>query len=635
MEWLLREREQLEELGFSVPPPQLDDRLLHPHAGRLTVSVADERDWFDLRGEVRVDEFVIPFAKIAKYIRNNDRYYPLPNGRYFLIPREWWAKYGEVAKYGTTEGNGLRLSRAHFPLVQHLTPAGEGEAERAREAAADYQPGSDLKAELRPYQLAGTRWLIEHHHQNLGACLADDMGLGKTLQTIAVLLYAKGRRRELAEQQQAATDPAPQLDLFSAPAPDESFLQPLHALVVLPASLVFNWAAELRQFAPRLTVHMHTGPKRPKDIRILRRYDVILTTYHTALRDKELLAEIEFEYIVLDESQQIKNRGSKLFKAVNELNARHRISLSGTPIENSLADLWSQMQFLNPGLLKGYAFFRKEFQLPIEKANDDNKKDKLRRLVAPYLLRRTKDEVAKDLPELHTQLFYCEMEKEQRKVYEREKSAARNHLLGNYAPQDGAYRLLVVQTLTRLRQLANHPVMMNADYAHGSGKFTEVLEQWETVRKAGHKALFFSSFVKHLELFRAELNERGQQHAWISGSVAAKDRAAAVRRFQEEDELQAFLISIKSGGTGLNLTQADYVFVLDPWWNPTIEHQAIARAHRIGREGTVFARKFISRDTIEEKIVKLQERKHQLAEDIIGKSGKLDLDKTELSFLLE
>ncbi|MEL6141205.1 MAG: DEAD/DEAH box helicase, partial [Bacteroidota bacterium] len=634
IQWFIDHRFALEQAGFHLPTPTLEgDKLLSLQAGQLTVSVADERDWFDLRGEVKVGEYHIPFARIAKYIRRGERLYPLPNGTHFLIPEEWAARYQEILQFAQLEKDQVQLAKSHYTLLEQVAPELNTGKEAAREAA-DFTPSKALKATLRPYQLEGAQWLVQHYHQQLGACLADDMGLGKTLQTISILLYAKEQKGVNEEKPQTTPPTAPQLDLFAAPAEDESFLQPLRALIVLPASLVYNWESEIQRFAPSLTILRHIGPKRIKEVRVLRRYDVLLTTYQTALRDKEILEHIEFEYIVLDESQQIKNRQSKVFRAVNELRANHKISLSGTPIENSLSDLWSQMQFLNPGLLRSFNFFKKEFITPIEKHDDEAKKDQLRKLVAPYLLRRTKGEVAKDLPQLHTQHFICELATEQRKRYEKEKSAARNHLLKQFAPQDGQYRMLVVRTLTRLRQLANHPALLSEDYSQGSGKFDEVMEQWEVVRKSGHKVLFFSSFVTHLELFKAEFENRQQNFAWISGDVNAKQRAKEVERFQEDPNLQAFFISIKSGGTGLNLTAADYVFVLDPWWNPTIEQQAIARAHRIGRTEPVFARKYISKDTIEEKIVKLQERKSQLAEDIIGKNGKLDFDKGELEFLL-
>ncbi|MEM7575090.1 MAG: DEAD/DEAH box helicase [Bacteroidota bacterium] len=634
--WLLRQREALQAAGFVVMAPEVGEQAIYPHPAKLTLGVSEDNDWFDLRGEISVGEYKIPFSKLIKYIRKGERLYPLPNGNHFLIPIEWLTQYGELSQFVKLEQEQVRLARSHYTLLDEFDLE-SADPEAAQELAQAYRPSPLLKAALRPYQLEGVQWLVQHYHQGLGACLADDMGLGKTLQTIAVLLFAK---EQLEQQEQAKPTKeagpgaaTPQLDLFAAP--DEDFLQPLKALIVLPASLVYNWAAELERFAPSLTVLRHTGQQRQKDARVLRRFDIILTTYQTANRDQELLRELELSYIILDESQQIKNRQSKVFKALNSLNASHRISLSGTPIENSLSDLWSQMQFINPGLLRSYNFFRQEFILPIERQDNEEKKAQLRKLVQPYLLRRTKDEVAKDLPELQVQPYICDMTSEQRKRYEKEKSAARNHLLSSYKPADGQYRMLVVRTLTRLRQLANHPALISADYAKGSGKFTEVLEEWEQVRKSGHKALFFSSFVTHLELFKKVFDEADHPYAWISGKVSSKARAEEVRRFQEEEDVQAFFISIKSGGTGLNLTAADYVFVLDPWWNPTTEQQAIARAHRIGRKDRVIARKFISKDTIEEKILKLQQKKTQLAEDIIGKSGKLLLDKQELSYLLK
>jgi SNF2 family DNA or RNA helicase len=292
------------------------------------------------------------------------------------------------------------------------------------------------------------------------------------------------------------------------------------------------------------------------------------------------------------------------------------------------------MQFINPGLLRNYAFFKKTFITPIEQHDDEEKKEQLRKLVNPHLLRRTKEEVAPDLPELDVQHYYCEMTPPQRKRYEQEVAAARNALLGTYTPENGQYKLRVIQTLTRLRQLANHPVLVEEDYAKKSGKFEEVLEQWETVHKSGHKVLIFSSMVSHLELFRDKLISEGQPFAWITGQVTSKQRALEVARFQEDPAVQTFFISIKAGGTGLNLTAADYVFILDPWWNPSTEDQAIARAHRIGRKGNVFARKFLTKDTIEEKINRLQARKKQLSEDIIGDGGGLDFDREELRYLL-
>jgi non-specific serine/threonine protein kinase len=644
LRWLLQREAELSAAGIEVVPPEEAGNRFSIYEGTVSLDVAEDNDWLDLKGTVIVGPYEIPFAKLVRFIQKEERRFPLPDGDIFLIPEEWFAKYRPGLQFAKVEGKKVRMARSQAPLLATLGLE-VGDTGHADAMAEAFLPSPKLKATLRPYQLEGARWLVRHHHELLGACLADDMGLGKTLQTIAVLLYAKERLATLLPEEVGANagakeglksnEPVPQLDLFSASAPDEEFLQPLKALIVLPSSLVFNWRNELSRFAPSLTVEAHTGQNRTKDPRILRRFDVLLTTYQTALRDQPFLDQIEWEYIVLDESQQIKNRQSKVFKALNELNAKHRISLSGTPIENSLSDLWSQMQFINPGLLRNFAFFKKAFITPIEVHDDEQKKEQLRKLVTPHLLRRTKEEVAPDLPDLDVQVFYCEMTRAQRKAYELEKSAARNALLGSFAPNDGRYKIRVVQTLTRLRQLANHPVMLDAQYDKDSGKFSEVYEQWDTIRRAGHKVLIFSSMVKHLELFREKLLAANEPHAWITGSVNAKTRANEVKRFQEDPTVQTFFISIKAGGTGLNLTAADYVFILDPWWNPSTEDQAIARAHRIGRTGNVFARKFLSKGTIEEKINKLQQRKKQLAEDILGAGGGLDFDKTELEYLLD
>lgn len=632
LEWLAEKRAQILDLGFSLEPPRVEDQEVQLEVPRLQLSAQEENDWFDLKGQVVLGDFTIPFLKIARFIREGKRLFPLPDGSLFLIPEEWMSRFQEVLSFAKQQHGHLRLAKNQYMLLQEL---GLAESDPLQQPLGlDYQPSPHLKAELRPYQLEGIRWLVNLYHNQLGGCLADDMGLGKTLQTIGALLYAKERKIRDAAREESPSEPAPaQLDLFQQ-GQDLKELQPLQALIVLPASLVFNWQEELRKFAPMLQVYAHVGTKRTKEVRLLQRWDVILSTYQTVLRDADLLEQMAFEYIVLDESQQIKNRNSKVFKAINRFEGRHKISLSGTPIENSLSDLWSQMQFINPDLLGNFAFFKREFINPVEKMQDEAKKERLRRMVAPYLLRRTKEEVARDLPELSTQIFWCEMTGEQKKLYEREKSAARNYLLNNYKEGDFQYRAIVVKTLTRLRQLVNHPVLAKPEYKRESGKFNDVLDHWEQVRKSGHKALFFSSLVSYLELFGQAFDREQLPYAWLSGSTTPKEREAQVKRFQRDPELQSFLISIKAGGTGLNLTAADYIFILDPWWNPFIEKQAIARAHRIGQDKRVFAFKFITRDSLEEKILRLQERKTQLAEDILERSRRPVFSREELEYLL-
>jgi non-specific serine/threonine protein kinase len=430
-----------------------------------------------------------------------------------------------------------------------------------------------------------------------------------------------------------------QLGLFAEP----DFI-PLKSLIVLPSSLVFNWEREVKKFAPGISICKHIGAQRTKDARILARYDLVLTTYQTARMDMDLLRKIEWEYVVLDESQYIKNPESAVFKAVGELVAKHKISLSGTPIENSLADLWAQMQFLNPGMLGSFGYFKKHFIQPIEKRQDEVKKAELRRLVQPYLLRRTKEEVAPDLPPLTELVFYTEMTESQRKLYEQEKSAVRNQIL-KLDPKQPQNRIAVLAALMRLRQIANHPGLVsdaglgisdaeNVQAAVESGKFNDILEYFDTIRRAGHKVLFFSSFEKYLRLFRAQFEEAGHAYAWLTGETTQTQRKQAVDRFTTDPAVQAFLITTKAGGVGLNLTAADYVFVLDPWWNPFVEDQAIARAHRIGQTEKVVAVKFIAKGTIEEKILKMQEKKAALAGEMLASGDGMAFTREELGELL-
>lgn len=630
IDWLRTNHLALKGEGFEIVDPLFELKPIDLSKPVINQGVSKNNDWFDLHIQVEVGDFVIPFYKLAKYIREGNRFYPLPNDSWFLIPLEWMSKYLALAQFGKREKEGFRLSKSQFTLLNEL--GFEGQEETVDNwSELEFEVPNGLQATLRPYQLEGVKWLIWNYQKNLGACLADDMGLGKTLQTITVLLHSKAQKSQRAEIELPSNE---QLDIF-APTEDLSYLKPLNALIILPASLVFNWESEIKKFAPRLNVYRHTGPKRHKDSKLLVRFDVLLTTYQTALKDSAILEQLNLEYIVLDESQQIKNKDSKVFKAINRLNGQHKISLSGTPIENSLSDLWSQMQFINPGLLGTYAFFKREFISPIEKGADDIKKEQLRNMVSPFLLRRTKEQVAKDLPELDVQVFYSEMAGEQKKLYEKEKSKARNFLLENYDKGNFEYQSLVIRTLLRLRQLVNHPKLVFDDFEQESGKFKDILEQWEVITKSEHKVLIFSSFVKYLELFKNQLEDKQSAFSWLTGGVPAKKRETEIAKFQKDPTVKSFLISTKAGGTGLNLTAADYVFMLDPWWNPAAERQAIARAHRIGQTKKVFALKFITKNSIEEKILKLQERKAALAEDILMGAGKQTLSKGDLEFLLD
>jgi len=635
-QWLVEKTLDFQRLGFKVVDPMIGKNQIALYVPRVELNLKKERDWFDLYGDVVVGEFSFPFIKLAPYIGSGNRFYPLPDGRFFLIPEEWMAQYEEIFRMGELEGEGVRVMKSRFSVLKNLDleqqdrkskTALSGNYKRIR-----YQQPDTLKATLRPYQLEGVKWLIHLYKNGLGACLADDMGLGKTLQTIAVLLYAKSEKAKQKKPRKSIKK-AIQATLFDA-LPDAESTTPLNALIILPASLVFNWKSEINQFAPSLTVYGHVGTKRYKSSAKLTGFDVVLTTYHTALKDVEMLKNINFEYIVLDESQQIKNRESKIFGAVSELEANHKISLSGTPIENSLSDLWSQMQFINPELLGTFPFFKKEFLRPIEKAQNEEKQEQLKRLIAPYLLRRTKESVAKDLPELTQKIFYSEMTAPQKKAYETEKSSARNFILENIEQGNTKFNMMVLKTLLRLRQIANHPGLYLEDYTKDSGKFNDIMHNLDVIKKGGHKVLIFSQFVSYLNMFQAEFEKKKWGYAILTGDMTSDKREAQIKQFKQQKDIHFFLISLKAGGTGLNLTQADYVFIADPWWNPAAEQQAIARAHRIGQTRNVIAMKFITKDSIEEKILKLQQRKTKLAEDIIENHDKLKFEREDLEFLL-
>ncbi len=629
LRWIAQHRSEIETAGFTLAAPQIEGKTIALTTGELRLNSQAAGDWFDVQGKIQVGAYSFPFQRLLPYLRRHDPYFPLPDDTYFLIPAEWFARYTDLASSIQEQDDTLRLPKALYTLLQFAeVDTAASEWPIIEPENIDYQPSENLKAALRPYQLAGVKWLIGHCQHGLGACLADDMGLGKTLQTIATLLWAK--ENLVFKNGQESPSAVGQLDIFSA---HREALRPLSALVILPASLVFNWQRELLQFAPSLFVYAHVGPNRQKHLSTLSTHDVVLTTYHTARQDLTLLEKVGWQFIVLDESQQIKNRESDISKVVRGLRGRHKISLSGTPIENSLADLWTQMEFINPATLGTYPAFRDQFQTPIERQNDERAKSRLFSRVQPFFLRRTKEEVAPELPPLSSQVFYCEMAEAQRKRYEKVKSAVRNEILALF--DDPKTRIQALQALLRLRQLACHPILADGEYPGSSGKTEDVLAQWDLVRRAGHKVLFFSAFEQHLQIFKRSLEAEKTPFAWLTGDTSMPDRARAVERFQTDATVQAFLMTLGAGGVGLNLTAADYVFILDPWWNPAKEDQAVARAHRIGQARPVTALRFIARDTVEEKIMLLQESKRQLSRDLFAAGAEFPAwDREDLEMIL-
>ncbi|SNR50274.1 DEAD/DEAH box helicase [Hymenobacter mucosus] len=594
--WLHSHADDLTRLGFTVQQGPTSGKDYFIGAVTVQVGITETNDWFDVHGTVYFGEFEVPFIKLRPYILNKRHEYRLPNGQIAIIPEEWFTQYLELFAFSEEHNHALTLRKHHLALVSDLqngnlaTVLMSRKLEKLREfeAVEDRPLPAAFRGELRPYQKAGYNWLHFVQDYHFGGCLADDMGLGKTVQTLAMLLH----RKESGAAKGSAS------------------------LLVMPTSLVYNWMTEAFKFTPTLRLLIYTGTYRDKNVEQFADYDVVLTSYGIVRLDAELLKTYKFDYVILDESQAIKNPGSTTSQAVRGLQSRHRLILTGTPVENSTMDLWSQMSFINPGLLGTQAFFRKEFLKPIEKGKDEVKTRRLHTLIKPFILRRHKAQVARELPDKIEQLSYCPMTEEQQHCYEETKSFYRNKILQSIEEHGTAStQFMLLQGLTKLRQIANHPRMADEEYAHESGKLREVVRMIKNVVSEGHKVLVFSQFVKHLDIVRASLDERQIEYAYLDGNT--RERHREVARFQETEDLRVFLISLKAGGVGLNLTAADYVFILDPWWNPAVEAQAIDRAHRIGQQRTVFTYKFITQNTVEEKILALQNKKIQLVTDLI------------------
>jgi superfamily II DNA or RNA helicase len=572
----------------------------------LDVTGKENRERFDIYGKIKLSGgFEIPFLHIRRYLMNGIREIVLPDHTRFVIPETWFTKYRTLFLFGKESGDKLTLPRKLFNLLIDsgidAPDAGELRRRFIESKPEEITLPAGLKTSLRNYQKEGVMWLKLLDANHIGGCLADDMGLGKTLQTLTFL--------QLLKEEKAKKSP----------------LRNQTTLIVVPISLVHNWLNEIHRFTTGFRVHVFTGAQRTKSIDRLTHYDLIITTYGVVRNDVDLLKDILFDYVVLDESQLIKNPASKIYHAVLQLNARGYLTLSGTPIENSLMDLWAQLNFLNRGVFGSRKSFHDEFVIPIEKEGNEAKKSLLKKLIEPFILRRKKEDVAKDLPEITEQIIYCEMTESQAGIYETEKNSIRNTLLQTISEQ-GFERsaISILRGLTRLRQISNHPAMIYAQDTHlDSGKFEEILRSLENVISEGHKVLVFSSFVKHLNLVAAHLDQSATKYEKLTGSTI--NRKATIHKFCQEATIPVFLISIKAGGIGLNLTAADYIFILDPWWNPAVENQAVSRAHRIGQEKNLFVYRFISVGTVEEKIIRMQEKKELLAKDFTESANPLRL----------
>lgn len=592
LKWLGEVVPVLEVHGIEVY--QVGEEVLNFNQPEVHMEMSEEGDWFDIKAVVKIGNFQIPFLKFKSHILKGKRDFVLPDGSVAILPDSWFTDYRHLVEVAQEKDGEVIALRKYQAAVLELQVAGAGLKDKMdRLAGISEVPESNLpyklEAELRSYQKRGYDWLGFLRENGFGGILADDMGLGKTLQTLSLLQR---------EKENGAEQPS---------------------LIVMPTSLVYNWEAEARKFTPELRILNHTGVGRTKNVANFAIYDIILTTYGIVRQDLKFLKDFPFHYVILDEGQMIKNPASKTAKAVKQLKAHHRLSLTGTPLENSLMDLWSQMTFLNPGLLGSERFFKTFYAQPIEKGRDEKRQVQLKRLIHPFILRRTKEQVAHELPAKIEQRHYCEMTEEQKKIYEETKNAYRNYLMELTPGDFRSKKLNILAGLQKLRQIAIHPGLVEEGEGAellASGKYQEFRRLLGEVLSKDSKVLVFSQFVRLLQLLKEDLDKEGVKLAYLDGST--KDRRGQVARFQEDHSVKVFLISLKAGGVGLNLTAAEYVFILDPWWNPAVERQAVDRSHRIGQEKTVFSYKFITRDSIEEKIIKLQERKSKLSSDIVS-----------------
>jgi hypothetical protein len=591
---------------------------LYRQPGNFALSVTSGVDWFDLQGEIDFDGVSATLPELLRALRRGDAMVLLGDGSFGMLPEEWLKKYAPLAEMGAVEGGRLRFRRAQAGLLDALL-ASQPEVSvdalfaKARDQLRQFAGIGAAKAprtfrgQLRPYQETGLGWLSFLRQFGFGGCLADDMGLGKTIQVLAMLA---GRPRR----------------------------NPRPSIVVVPKSLVWNWDHEAARFAPKLRVLAHVGPERAASATALRRrlagVDLVITTYGVLRKDAALLREIEADYVILDEAQAIKNADSESAKAARLLRGDHRLALSGTPIENHLGELWSLIEFLNPGMLgTARAFAAAAGSRRLEPDTVASLAHALR----PFILRRTKEEVAPELPPKHEETILCEMEPEQRRLYDELRTHYRGSLLGKIANDGGLgkSKIQVLEALLRLRQVACHPGLVDKRRsALGSGKMDVLLARLEEVRREGHKALVFSQFTSFLGLVRGRLDAAKVQYEYLDGDT--QDRQARVARFQTDEACPLFLLSLKAGGVGLNLTAADYVFILDPWWNPAVEAQAVDRAHRIGQNKRVFVYRLLCRDSVEEKVAALQETKRDLAASLIAADGSIiqKLDRETLALLL-
>ncbi|MBS3087797.1 DEAD/DEAH box helicase [Candidatus Pacearchaeota archaeon] len=568
----------------------------------MMMEVRNDVDWFNIKGEVRFGKDSVQMESVLEAVFQGKRFVDLLDGEKGVIPKDWISALRSYRGLFSIDNKGIKLSKYHMSVLESLIQLSQktdidaktketvGKLKSFDKISSATLP-KNLNAKLREYQKTGYDWLNFLRDYDFNGILADDMGLGKTLQALSLLQKIK--------EEGKAKNPF---------------------LVVVPTSLVFNWKNEIEKFTPGLSAYIHYSATREKSekpfLKILKETDIIITTYGILKNDLALFAKEEFEYIILDEAHTIKNPQSVNARTVSELQGKNKLAISGTPIQNNLIELWSIFNFLSPGYLGTYESFKENFVIPIEVEKDKTVAGNLTKLIEPFLLRRNKEVIAEELPEKTEMTLKSDFSEEEAKIYNTWKDYYSSEISRSIKDKGlNKSRMKILQGLTKLRQLSLHPKMIDPNYKGTSGKFDLLMMEVEKILSEGHKVLVFSSFVKMLDIIKEDLEKKGVKYSYLCG--ASKNREQIVKEFQESKSPRPFLISIKAGGVGINLTSADYVFIVDPWWNPAVEMQAMDRAHRIGQTKSVFVYKMIAKDSIEEKILDLQKSKKKLVEDII------------------
>ncbi|WP_134089729.1 DEAD/DEAH box helicase [Olivibacter sp. XZL3] len=577
----------------------LEGNRMQPYRPKISIHILSGMDWFNMKLSVTYGQKKASLRRLYATLRDKRKYIRLDDGTLGTLPEEWISKFNTYFNIGAIlDEDTLGISKSNFSLIQELfdeevlDDAVKVEIREYEEKLKKYRTmeripvPAGLKVELREYQKEGLAWLNVLDEFGLGGCLADDMGLGKTVQIIAFMLAQRRKKGAVCH------------------------------LLVVPTTLLFHWQKELAGYAPDLKVLLYYTTGRNKDESTFQDYDVVLTTYGVLVSDIPVLKKYTFNGIFLDESQQIKNPESQRYKAARLLKGRNRIAITGTPLENNVFDIYAQLSFACPGFLGNAKYFKDVYLRPIDMFHDQTRLRQLQQKVRPFILRRTKREVAKELPEKTEMVLYCEMGATQRQIYLAYEKEFREYISATSQEELKKSSMNVLRGLTRLRQICDSPVLLGEGRLPGddSIKLDTLVAQIEE-NVPDHKILVFSQFVSMLDLIRKELDKRLIGYSYLTGGI--RNRKDVVDSFQSDPDKRVFLISLKAGGTGLNLTQADYVYLIDPWWNPAVENQAIDRVHRLGQDKKVVAVRLVCSGTVEEKMIKLQSSKKALFHKLI------------------